>query len=152
MSVFGSRNEDPLLQNDPLVPSSDEDETSPDESSSTDDAADGQDASGSETTAANGTPQAGGGVFGEGGSPKSDAKDGHASSGGRAETRIIVHSIGEADREPLTAVNRALDDGWRLDRIETRGDSIPEREGEREDPYPEFALSLAFVLRRPTDK
>ena len=139
MSVFGSRDEDPLLQDDPLAPSADDDdheEASPDETTSSDDV----------TRRASSSPAEGrrGGVtvFGRV-APTGD--DGEEAGG---ETRVLVQSPAEAASGALAALNNALDDGWRIRRVDVNEDSAAEPDAEIGRSSSEPTLTLAFVLHR----
>jgi hypothetical protein len=139
MSVFGSRDEDPLLQDDPLAPSADDDdheEASPDETTSSDDVT----RSASSSSAEGG--RGGGTVFGRvTPTGTNDEEDGR-------ETRVLVQSPAEAASGALAALNNALDNGWRIRRVDIEEDASAGRDAEIEGPSTEPLLTLAFVLHR----
>jgi len=126
MSVFGSRKDDPLLQNDPLAPGSDEDsgEDDPD-----------QHASSTEEDS----------VFRRTTSDGDGAENSHFRFDGSEDTRVLVRSATEVVDGRLTVLNAAFDEGWRLERIE-----IEENAPEDEPSSTDTALTLGFVLQRPT--
>lgn len=145
MSVFGSRNDDPLLQNDPLAPSADEndedDAAAPDEAATEDDAE-------REATATNGerTEES---VFGPGASAGSGTED-RPNAHGNEKTRVVACSVAEVARETIANLNKALDDGWRLDHVEVNERGTAEWEAEAGTSAADSSLELAFVLRRST--
>jgi hypothetical protein len=123
MSIFGSRDDDPLLKGDPFAPS-DEDETHDASSPSDDDPArKTRDPAGSGDDA----PRPGGSVFG----PSDE------------NTQVLVHLVEEAANGRLGRLNAALDAGWRLRRVELRDDPPDDPTRSATD-----ARALAFVLRR----
>jgi hypothetical protein len=93
MNVFGPREKDPLLQDDPLAPSSDP-----------------------RTAAEDSTPKE---------SPPAESED------ETADSRLLLGSMTDAQEGKLTTLNRALANGWTLERVELRP-----------------ADTLAFVLHR----
>ena len=127
MSVFGSRKDDPLLQNDPFAPASEEEEPDTDDSSKDEDASPSNDHDSF-------------GVFGptgeSGGAPPFSVKE-------EGSSRVIVCSKKEVINGRLTALNAAFNDGWRLERIEWRQEEPTENEA---------APALAFVLLRPSSR
>ena len=151
MSVFGSRNDDPLLQNDPLAPPSDENEEedapSPDDSTTEDDAASHPEEASRESSASNGerTEES---VFGPSVPVEGGDEDGQHSRTGTEKTRVVVCSVAGVARETIANLNEALDDGWRLDHVEVNERGRAEWEEEGEDSSADSSLELAFVLRR----
>lgn len=124
MSLFGSRENDPLLQDDPFAPSGDESssgsprsEEAPGEGDPPDSPSDG-DTSPSRA---------------QGHEASSDAGD--RASPREGETRTLVRSVDEADAGPLPALNTAFDQGWRLETIVHRDETA----------------DLRFVLRQKRD-
>ena len=110
MDLFGSREEDPLLENDPLAPSPDENADSGEEptaddapSSSNDDDSPSGDAP-SSSNASNGS------------SP-------HFALAGTGDTRTLRRSVEKTEDGGLSVLNAAFDQGWRLDRIEYRAET-----------------------------
>lgn len=146
MSIFGSREDDPLLQNDPLAPS-------PDDDPAGDTADEDGDASESDrsSTARNrseapadedaSTDSAAGPATSVFGSPA--GVQGRSSS--RTDERVIVRLVEEAANGRLAQVNTALDAGWRLRRLELR-DEVPDG---RVPTTADSPQSVAFVLYRP---
>jgi hypothetical protein len=123
MSIFGSRDDDPLLQGDPFAPS-DEDEPHDAASPSDDDPAQKtRDPAGSTDD----VPPPGASVFG----PSDE------------DTQVLVHLVEEAADGRLGRLNAALDAGWRLRRVELRDDPPGDPTRSTAD-----ARALAFVLRR----
>lgn len=121
MSIFGSRQDDPLLQNDPLSPSADD--TAP-----------------STPTKEHSVPvERSDSVFGRTEAPpRGDGAAGH---------RIVRHTAAKAESGPLTELNAAFDAGWRLDHVDLQ----PEASGNEENEPPgstSGSLTLAFVLYR----
>jgi len=92
MSVFGSRDDDPLLQGDPFAPSSSEDDledTDPDDTVDALDDADGPD-----------RPLNGTSVFDD------------------SDEYRVVRSVDEAANGHLDELNASLEGDWQLDRVE----------------------------------
>lgn len=147
MSVFGSQSEDPLLQNDPLAPSpeDEEGESEPpeDRESSTTESTD------KEAAAADPPHERGDSVFGQAATPRDRENDGAATEKEDAP-RVIVRSFAEAARGGLAAVNEAIEDGWVLERVQVNDVSSAKSDAKVE-AGPPSSLTLAFVLRRTTE-
>lgn len=153
MNLFGSREEDPLLQNDPLAPSS---EDSPDDPAPSDNPSseENADPSASEEPSPSddsderaGQPRSsleegGGSVFGP--CPPSAPAD--APADGNRPRRTLTHTVAEAADGELAALNAALDAGWRLDRVEVR--TAPEAPTDA-PPAGDRSATIAFLLWRP---
>jgi hypothetical protein len=99
MSIFGSREEDPLLQDDPLAPSSEDESAPEDEPPAGDDPAPAS-AEDAEEAPTEEPP---------------DESEGHFALDGEGTTRTLVRSVGEAEHGNLTVLNAAFDQGWRVD-------------------------------------
>ena len=156
MSVFGTREDDPLLQNDPLAPSPDDeqegepssDEPPYDEESS--EKAVSEDASseaapsdketaptdGPETDASTSHSEGTDSVFGPGSSSETEDEN-HFRLGGSEDTRAIVRSAKEAASGRLTVLNAAFDQGWRLSRVDVQEDPTPEAASDPDPPSDE---------------
>jgi hypothetical protein len=106
MSIFGSRDDDPLLQDDPLAPSSDNEE-------SRDDAARPSSGGGAAGREQGPPHEAGTGVFGP--------FDAEASVPSDDPTREVVRTATQAAEGNLAPLNAALDQGWRVARVHVRG-------------------------------
>jgi len=126
MSIFGSREDDPLLQDDPLAPSDHE-------SSASSARASEQSPSGGEeaTQASSSSPGA------EPTASQSDASsdpvsDPRSSFEGKRARRAIVRGLDTVETGALSALNTAFDQGWRLDKI----------------VYREETADLLFLLRQ----
>lgn len=160
MNPFGSRDEDPLLQNDPLAPSSD-DAASDDEADASGEpppeTTDASPPSSEKTTAQSGKIGSGPGEASardedppvSDPSPAADQSvfspsDGFFAFEGQGDTRVVVRSVPEASEGRLTVLNAALGRGWRLARVELRGD-----EADRDSSPDRTAPEIAFFLRRP---
>ena len=155
MSLFGSREEDPLLQDDPLAPSSDEEgpnEEGPEEGASDEASADAQPTEGAdEATPASQNDsekdapppaisgESGDSVFAPTCSNGEDGESGFFHFEGEENERVLVRTAREAAAGRLNVLNSALDGGWRLGRIELREDSSSE----------DSSIECVFVLRRP---
>ncbi|PQJ26945.1 hypothetical protein BSZ35_18655 [Salinibacter sp. 10B] len=149
MAPFGSRKDDPLLQDDPLAPPSDEGageeddstgdvdpETHADESTDEGAAVDGEDAD-AESRSLVETGEAS--RVGETTDPSVFEDSGDRFKFGRdGDTRVVTRSAEGASEGRLTVLNAAFEQGWTLDRVELRND-----EGGEVD-----RMSIAFVLRR----
>ena len=158
MSLFGSRKEDPLLQNDPFAPSSEEDKST--ESSSEDDPPENnpdrdetsqreQEAEESESPSSSTAGESKDSVFTPSRTQEEEGK-GFFQFGSRGDSRVIVRSAKEAEEGRLTVINSAIDEGWRLDRVETseeaptQGTASEKMENEERSQF-----KLAFIFRRP---
>lgn len=117
MSVFCPRNEDPLLQNDPLAPS---DETEADEESSEETPSPKGDSLAEEKGAREAS---------------SEPASKFASSETGCPTRTITCSTEAANDGRLAPINTALNQGWRLDRVDVLEDGA----------------KIAFLLERKTE-
>jgi len=144
MSIFGSREDDPLLQNDPLAPSSEdeladdpateEDASEDDRPSTARDRATDPSEDDASTGSGIGTTQS---VF----ATPAETQD---RSSAETDERVIVRLVEEAANGRLAQVNTALDAGWRLRRLELR-DEVPDGRVPTAGP----SQSIAFVLHRP---
>ena len=150
MSIFGSREEDPLLQGDPLAPapeneSSDEEEIS--ERGSSDDQAgrpDDRERGEPQAPASSEEPRSSGEtVFSSSGDGPNGARTGKPSSSGTTDTRVLLRSVEEAADGRLTRLNAAIEEGWRLQCVELRDGTTTSTA-----QTAEASRSLAFVLRR----
>jgi hypothetical protein len=118
MSLFGSREDDPLLQDDPLAPSeedaessssraSDEEPSDHDESVPASEAvspeAPSVEAESSEKTQHGGAATAG--------------RDDRFSFDGEDARRALVRNVDDAEAGNLAVLNTAFDQGWRLERV-----------------------------------
>jgi len=145
MSVFGSQNEDPLLQNDPLAPSTEgdnENEAPDDQELSSVESTDG------EMAPPDASQERADSVFGST-SREANRKENGAPPEKGENPRVMVRSITEAARGGLAAVNEALEDGWRLERVQVNEVSSAKCDAGAEAPLAQSGLTLAFVLRRP---
>lgn len=94
MSLFGSREDDPLLQDDPFAPSDDEPSSSaraPEEAPADDD-----------------------GIAPASAAPEEEPRP---SFDGETARRALVRSVDKAEAGTLGALNTAFDQGWRLDKV-----------------------------------
>jgi hypothetical protein len=126
VSIFGSQDDDLLLQNDPPDPWSEDTSSDGDEGPAPAD---------STLPAPSPTNAASESVFTESEpSPENDTES--------VDTHSILHSLDETIGGVLTELNAAVDPGWRLVRVEMR----------QADPHDDDLLphspSLAFVLRK----
>ena len=147
MSVFGSRNDDPLLQNDPLAPDSDDES----EGEATEDPSAKTEATSQETASPKGARRTEDSVF----QPKTTESppEGRRDSDRQGEqSRVIIRSVEEAGRGAMDAINEALDDGWRLDSVEVNNVSAARRDADVENASTTASFTLAFVLRRKEGK
>lgn len=145
MNPFGSRDEDPLLQNDPLAPPPDDSESEggaavPEEASSRS----GEVASGREESSDQEGKSRGSASPSAGNQSVFSPSDGFFAFEGQGDTRVVVRSAAEASEGRLTVLNTALSQGWRLVRVELREDAA-----EAESSSDRTAPELAFVLRQP---
>ena len=92
MSLFGSRENDPLLQDDPFAPS----EGEPSDSSSAEDS----------------SPPGG-----QADEPSASDAGNRASSRDEEGKRVLVRGVDEAEAGTLSALNTAFDQGWRLEKV-----------------------------------
>jgi hypothetical protein len=117
MSIFGSREEDPLLQDDPLAPSSEEDAASEDEPSAGDDSSQtsAADTEARSTEEAPDAPDTG--AVADSDEEAADESGGHFALDGEGTSRTLVRSLEEAEHGNLTVLNAAFDQGWRIDRV-----------------------------------
>jgi len=123
MSIFGSREEDPLLQDDPLAPSSEEDAASEDEPSAGDDSTQTS-AEGAEARSKEEAPEApDDGAVADSDEQAADESEGHFAFDGEGTNRTLVRSLEEAEHGNLTVLNAAFDQGWRIDRVVYREES-----------------------------
>lgn len=148
MSIFGSREDDPLLQDDPFAPSSGDGAPEQNGASSkepTDNHASnhgppsGSPAQESKSTATD--DSLGGSVF----DPSTNA-DGRSfgetdRTASEASSREIVRTAEQAANGHLSTINDALDAGWRLRRVELRNASADHAQADAD-------RSFAFILRR----
>jgi hypothetical protein len=151
MSLFGSREDDPLLQDDPLAPSSDEEGP---EEAPTGEKPEGAEPEGGADEAAP-SPQddpaeeeslppavsreSGDSVFAPTGSNGEEGESGFFHFEGEDDERVIVRTAREAAAGRLNVLNSALDGGWHLSRIELREDSSSD----------DSSIECVFVLGRP---
>lgn len=105
MSLFGSREDDPLLQDDPLAPS--EEASQPRDDASSRSGADGPDAARADDGPAPSRPDE---------APAAGADDGRGLNG-EAARRALVRSVDDAERGDLSVLNTAFDQGWRLEGV-----------------------------------
>ena len=154
MSIFGSRDDDPLLQEDPFAPNPKDDpseEDPPGEKSAGEDATDEEPRAGDSATAER--PDAPpseadsarrGSVFGPAdtaqGRPSAEGVPGSGEGG----TRVLVRLLEEAAEGRLDRLNTAVDAGWRLRRIELLDDA-----SDKQGQSAGTSRSLAFVLHKP---
>lgn len=162
MSIFGTREDDPLLENDPLAPSSDDEQEGdapPDEDASSKAALSDEETasqSGSEEVRPSSRPgfsnsEEPASVFGAGSSAEVNAEN-HFRFDGSEETRVIVRSAEELTRGRLTMLNSALDVGWRIDRVKLRKGASPANEATTAGPSSgDASVELVFVLHRRTE-
>jgi len=119
MNLFGSREDDPLLENDPLAPSSDENTASGEERASDDDSAPSSPAGDGPRTSPsreeNDDPGSGNDAPSAG---TSNGTGPHFALPGTGSTRTLRRSVETAQEGRLSVLNAAFDQGWRLDRIE----------------------------------
>lgn len=143
VNPLGSRDEDPLLKNDPLAPSSDGDEGEGDDETT------GMTSSGEDPSSANLPPgKTSSGLQRQ--SPQKNESDSelqednwsvfspsedHFAFGGEGDTRVVVRSVEAAAEGRLTVLNSAFDQGWRLARVALKEEKS--------------SFSVAFVLRSP---
>lgn len=159
MSLFGPRKEDPLLQNDPLAPSSEEEKST--ESSSKDvspeNDANGEEASHREQEAedlespsSSTTGESQDSVFTPSRTQDDNEGRGFFQFGSRGDSRVIVRSAKEADEGRLNVINSAMDEGWRLDRVETFEEASTQgTAAEKAGNEERSQLKLAFIFRHP---
>mgnify|MGYP006304999215 CR=1 FL=1 len=167
MSLFGSREEDPLLENDPLAPSGDSEESVSDEDAPDEDASPTGSVEEPDSTPSSSASDSSASVS-EMGPPdtlpsdeeKADsvfsATSSHAVSAdekalqfdGQDDTRVVVHTAAEAGSGRLTVLNAALDEGWRLDRVELMSDPPDEESGPGSEDTRSAVVKLAFVLQK----
>lgn len=129
MDVFGSREGDPLLQDDPLAPSDGEAEEASDSAPQSDEAAESP--SSSEQREEEGDT-----VF------DAAQRTSAAAESEDESTRVIVRSAEAAAEGRLTELNAAFEKGWRLDYVDLRPETA-----EADSPG---SHTLAFVLRDGT--
>jgi len=146
MSVLGSPEDDPLLQNDPLSSSTSDDadaDASPPKAEEDESASSSASASEPSSPEAPSTSEGTDSVFEA--VPSMDDTDGgsHFHLDGEEDTRVVVRSQEELAAGRLTMLNSAFDQGWRLDRVECREPAS----SSKSEPS---ARSFAFILRRPT--
>lgn len=155
MTLFGSREEDPLLQNDPLAPSSGESgEKEPGETGSFEDDTRSEDARSNESSRGEEKPG--------GKEPPGSESDGagddagsvfrsysnHFALDGEGDTRVLVRSEEEALEGRLTLINAALNQGWRLARVEVNDEETSEQSSSTRDGRKDATgRSVVFVLR-----
>ena len=129
MDVFGSREGDPLLQDDPFAPSDEEtddaSDSAPPQSADASEQASAPDGSAEQLEAEKNT------VF--------DSLPTASAMEGEDATRVIVRSAEAAAEGRLTELNAAFDQGWRLAHVDLRSETA-------DAPSPE-GHSFAFVLR-----
>jgi len=126
MSLFGSRADDPLLQDDPFAPSDDE-SSAASARASEQSPSDGEEAD-KASSSSPGTESA---------ASQSDASSdpvgaSRSSFDGKTARRTIVEGLDKVESGPLSALNTAFDQGWRLDKI----------------VYREETADLLFLLRQ----
>lgn len=131
MSIFGSREDDPLLQDDPFAPPPDDDPSAEEDASPAEQSADAP---------SDETPSRSESVFG----PSDGEGDRFSES---TSTRVLVHPVEEAANGHLAQLNMALDEGWRFRRVELREEATDEELQSRQAPR-----TLAFVLHRSGDR
>ena len=154
MSIFGSRDDDPLLQGDPFAPGAEDDpsdeEPAGEESAGEDTDDEGLRAGEPATTErpdaspAEGDSTSRDSVFGP-----ADDDQGRASGEGDpvsedGGTRVLVRLLEEAADGRLDRLNTAVDAGWRLQRVELVNEAADEQ---RQSAG--ASRSLAFVLHKP---
>jgi hypothetical protein len=149
MSIFGSREDDPLLQGDPRAPTPKDESTDEGEGAERERTenqvmrSDDRDRDEPNAPASSGASRSSEEtVFASSGDGPSRSRTEKSSSSGTTDTRILVRSVEEAAAGSLSRLNAAIEAGWRLQRVELRDgppDSDADRGGEQ---------SLAFVLRR----
>jgi hypothetical protein len=154
MSLFGSREEDPLLENDPLAPSSDSEAVHEEDASSIEEDDDAESTSSSASAPEMDPP---GALSSDGAesdsvfrvtSPHSvSSEENELQFDSREDTRVVVHTAEEAGAGRLTVLNAALEEGWRLDRVELRSES-PDEAGLEEEGAQSSIVTLAFVLQK----
>ena len=144
MSIFGSREEDPLLQDDPFAPQSEDDspeadDTDPSETQPSDSGPRSQEKA-THTPPSGDTRSVGTSVFGDN---KPNRASGNASASDNTDTRVLVRLVDEAANGRLGRLNAAINDGWRLRSVELRNEA-PDAPGPNTGP----SRSLAFVLHK----
>jgi hypothetical protein len=149
MSLFGSREDDPLLQDDPLAPSSDEE--GPEEAPTGEEPESAEPEGGADEPPPQDDPEeewslspavsrgSGDSVFAPTGSNGEEGDSGFFHFEGEDDERVIVRTAREAAAGRLNVLNSALNGGWRLGRIELRED----------DSSDDASIECVFVLRRP---
>lgn len=149
MSIFGSRDDDPLLQDDPFAPNPKNDpseEGPPGEKSAGEDTTDeglrAGDSAMPERPDADSARR--GSVFGPADETRGRSSVEEASGSDEDGTRVLVRLLEEAAEGRLDRLNTAVDAGWRLRRIELLDDAS-DKQGQSADA----SRSLAFVLHKP---
>lgn len=174
MDIFGSREEDPLLQDDPLAPSSEEgaSEDNAEGGSAEEDShkrnAPKQDIASEEASSTG---------FNSDASPTESIDDDHLPTGtneeredsvfrntaadqgrgphfrfdGTEDTRVVVRSGKEAAEGRLTVINAALEEGWQLGRVEVQENDPSASSAEVEASSKDTSITLAFVLHRAVE-
>lgn len=118
MSLFGSREDDPLLQDDPFAPSEEDSASRP--SAPSEEEHPDPEASGSGADAISPDVPASGAEL-----PAEAQHDESAAAGGKDRfsfdgeeaRRALVRNVDEAEAGTLSALNTAFDQGWRLERV-----------------------------------
>lgn len=138
MSIFGPREDDPLLQNDPLAPSSDADDESAVEDSTSDTPLQSSSTRDTSASEASSPPSKAGdaneSVFS---SPHSSVKH---DTPDHQNTRTLTYVLNDAIDGRLTALSEALSQGWRLTHVEVRQKDVIEEESK------DTTRTLAFIL------
>lgn len=117
MSLFGSREDDPLLQDDPLVPS--DDESSAPSARAPDEAPEESAPSPQAPEETSDSPPGGNTSSSRSQSGPSSASDtgDRAALSGEEARRALVRGVDAAEAGNLSALNTAFDQGWRLDKV-----------------------------------
>jgi len=139
MSIFGSRDDDPLLQDDPFAPPGEDGASEADEEGCSGDAS--SEEGSSEENCSEGASRHLGSLFesGEGDEPAQERKK---------ELKRETLRVGQSSEEPrparLDRLNALFDAGWRIDRIEHKSsERAPAAEEASTTP-----ITLLFLLRR----
>lgn len=154
MSIFGPRDEDPLLQNDPLAPPTDEGEEENEENpSSGDSSSEDAPSSGASSRPSSSGPRSEGTADGAASLFESTGADAGAAesevvpeSGGTEdeETVQVRYSLEEAMRGRLGRLNELLGEEWELDRVGCRLNEKASSAG----GGPKETIVLSFFLRQ----
>lgn len=153
MSIFGSRDDDPLLQGDPFAPDAEDDPSDgepPEESTGEDANDEGPRPEGPSMTERPDAPPAEAdsdrreSVFGPADNAEGHPSDRDAPGSEEGGTRVLVRLLEEAANGRLDRLNTAVEAGWRLQRVELVNETPDEQRRSAG-----ASRSLAFVLHKP---